>query len=241
MTRATFKCVATAPRASLVLRAGLLSWAAFSLAGCTDRLATGATISDDYRERHPIVLTESPVTLNLFPTSKLDDASRRRVVEFAGQSREAGASVIEILVPVGALNEAQNRSALPAIKAALAAGGSAAALSVGSYPAPDARTAAPLRLAYRTLTARVPHRCGEWPADLASASSTEGWDNRPYWNLGCSYQNMIARQVDDPRDLEAPRAESPGDVKMRTRAIEKVRQGIDPSTAWATAPAQISK
>ena len=52
---------------------------------------------------------------------------------------------------------------------------------------------------------------------------------------------MIARQVDDPRDLEAPRAESPSDVKMRTRAIEKVRQGSDPSTAWTTAPAQISK
>ena len=82
------------------------------------------------------------------------------------------------------------------------------------------------------MTARVAHQCGEWPRDLASGSTLETWKNSPYWNLGCSYQNMIATQLDDPRDLEAPRATSPSDIQMRTRAIAKVRQGADPATQW---------
>ena len=100
-----------------------------------------------------------------------------------------------------------------------------ASISAGSYPAPDPRAMSPIRLSFRAVRARVSHRCGEWPLDLASASSLEAWDNRPYWNLGCSYQNMIATQLDDPRDLEAPRASTPSDVQMRTRAIGDARQG----------------
>ena len=170
MTRSTPKCVATAPLASLVLRAGLLSWAAFSLAGCTDRLATGATISDDYRERHPIVLTESPVTLNLFPTAKLDEGSRRRVVEFAGQSRESGASVIEILVPVGALNEAQTRSALPAIKAALAAGGGCCGCAVANTRCTSSIDVTPSSTS--TLPASTSGAMPSWIAALRSVAAS---------------------------------------------------------------------
>ena len=55
-----------------------LIFGALALAGCTDRLATGSTVSDDYRERHPIVLAERPVTLNLFSNRKLDDVAKRR-------------------------------------------------------------------------------------------------------------------------------------------------------------------
>ena len=58
--------------------------------------------------------------------------------------------------------------------------------------------------------------------------------NRPYWNMGCSYQNMLATQISDPRDLASPRAVANGDVEMRTRAIGKVRAGTDPGTVWIT-------
>lgn len=219
------------PGTSMMLRAAVLAFATLTLAGCTDRLATGSTVSDDYQERHRIVLAERPVTLNLFASRRLDDASKRRILEFATEAHNEGAPVIEVLTPAGAFNEKEARAILPAIKAALQQGGFTASISAGSYPAADSRAMAPLRLSYRAVRARVSHPCGEWPLDLASASSLEGWDNRPYWNLGCSYQNMIATQMDDPRDLEAPRAASPSDVQMRTRAIGAARQGADPGGA----------
>ena len=228
MNVSPFKPATSAPRPTLMLRVAVLAFGALTLAGCTDRLATGSTVSDDYRERHPIVLAERPVTLNLYSNRKLDDVAKRRILEFAGEAQAEGAVALEVLTPAGAFNEADMRALVPAVKAALQEGGYKANVSVGSYPAADPRAIAPLRLSFRSVRARVSHRCGEWPLDLTSGSSLDSWDNRPYWNLGCSYQNMIATQLDDPRDLEAPRAVSRSDVQMRTRAIGVARQGGDP-------------
>ncbi len=215
---------------STVLRASLFVFTPLTLAGCTDRLATGSTISDDYKLRHPIVLGEKAVTLHLLPGAKLDEPTKRRLAQFAADAQEEGLGLVEILVPAGAINEAEARAALPQIKAAL----QMSAVSVGSYPSAGSRTPSPLRISYRAVRAAVTHACGQWPVDLASGSSLESWDNKPYWNHGCSYQKMIAAQVDDPHDLEAPRATPPGDFRTRARAIEKIRQGADPATAWAS-------
>ena len=219
---------------TLISRASLLAFVTFALAGCTDRLATATTTSDDYQVRHPIVVTEKPVTLSLLTGAQLGASARRRIAQFGAEARDQGAGRIEILVPVGAPNEMQTRAALPAIKTALMEGGAISAISVGSYPPANVGGFSPLRISYRAIRAGVAHRCGEWPADLASASSLDSWDNRPYWNYGCAYQNMIATQLDDPRDLEASRGSTPADVRMRMRAIEKVRQGGDPATSWST-------
>ena len=91
-----------------------------------------------------------------------------------------------------------------------------------------------MRLSFDGIKAKVAHPCGEWPSDLASGSSTRGWDNKTYWNFGCANQNMIATQVADPRDVAEPRGESPADVAMRMRAIGNVRKGADPGTNWTT-------
>ena len=212
------------PAAIIMMRAAILALGALTLAGCTDRLATDTTVSDDYQERHRIVLGERPVTLNLFASRKLDDGAKRRIQEFASEARSEGAPVVEVLTPAGAFNDSEARAILPAITTVLRESGLTASISAGSYPAADPRAMSPIRLSFRAVRARVSHRCGEWPLDLASASSLEAWDNRPYWNLGCAYQNMIATQLDDPRDLEAPRASTPSDVQMRTRAIGDARQ-----------------
>ena len=226
-----------APRTTLMVRVAALVFGSLTLVGCTDRLATGTTVSDDYQQRHRIVMGEQPVTLNLFASRKLDDGSKRRILEFASEARNEGAPVVEVLVPAGAFNDREARALLPAVKAALQEGGFTASVSTGSYPAADPRAMAPLRISYRAVRARVAHPCGEWPVDLASGSSLDTWDNRPYWNLGCSYQNMIAMQLDDPRDLEAPRAATPSDVQMRTRAIGDARQasGVGPARTGAAA------
>lgn len=220
-------------RPSAVLRASLFALAAVSLAGCTDRLATGSVVSDDHRVRHPIVLGERPVTISLTPGAKLDEVSKRRLAEFGAAAREEGTGRVEILIPVGAMNEAQARAALTQIRAALQESG-VSTISVGSYPAASPRAQAPLRITYRAVRAAAAHRCGHWPVDLASGSSVNGWENQSYWNYGCAQQQMLAAQVDDARDLEAQRASTPTDIRLRNRVFDRVRQGSDPSTAWTT-------
>ena len=236
MTISTQKCAN--PRIASALHVCVLALAAMSLAGCTDRLATGSVVSDDYRVRHPIVLGERPVTLTLSPGAKLDAVSKRRLAEFAAAAREEGGGRMEILVPAGAMNDALARAAVPEVRAALQEAG-ISAISAGSYPAASPRAQAPLRISYRAVRAAVAHRCGHWPVDLASGSTLAGWENQSYWNYGCAHQNMLAAQVDDPRDLEAQRASTPGDIRTRSRAIEKVRAGTDPATTWSTPPVGI--
>jgi pilus assembly protein CpaD len=209
---------------------------ALSLAGCAvDRAATTSTIpAEDYKLNHPVRLTEAPVRLDVAPgPGKMDPATAARLKQFARDYKAAGVGQMEALFPRGSVNEASARGSLDEIRKALAAGGVGGFLSVGSYEAPSPDEAAPVRLAYRALRARVVNPCGEWPKDLASAGSLDGWQNRPYWDFGCSVQTMTAAQVDDPRDLLAPRADAPVDVEMRRRGIEKVRSGSDPASQWS--------
>ena len=222
------------PHCAAITSRALLCALLVSLAGCgTDRMATGTVLQEDYRERHPIVIGESATSVSIFTSgARLDRNSRARLVELAQNARSEGNGRIEVLFPRGSINDDPARSGLPAIRAALAEGGARGGVSVGEYPAPDTRAMAPIRVSYRAISAHVANHCGEWPADLSSASSLEGWENRPYWNFGCSTQSALALQVDDARDLAEPRATTPSDVDMRTRSITRVRQGADPATTW---------
>jgi pilus assembly protein CpaD len=101
--------------------------------------------------------------------------------------------------------------------------------------------AAPVRLSFQKLQAKVASKCGLWPQDLAGGSTAESWHNRPYHNLGCAYQTMIAAQVANPIDLVRPRAEGPMDVQRRTKDIEALRKGEDPSTKWNKDDAKIKE
>ena len=209
-----------------------LTW---TLAGCgVDRIATGSIVPENRDQRHPIALVEAPVNLAVFPAGAvgLDAPSYARVREFGAKYRHEGQGRIVILMPAGGANQFDHERALAAIRRALSAGGARGFVSVDSYPVADPNNVAPVRLSFQLLKARVANRCGEWPADLASGSSLETWENRPYWNFGCAYQTEMASQVADPRDLVEPRAEGPSDVAMRTRAISKVREGADPGTNW---------
>ena len=85
---------------------------------------------------------------------------------------------------------------------------------------------------FATIVADVPTECGNFPTDLASGPDFKEWANLPYENYGCATQKMLAAQVDDPRDLARARAVTEPDVEMRLRAIDDVRKGQDPGTAW---------
>ena len=204
------------------------------LCGCgVDRTVTNSIVDEDYRLRHPLVLTHQAITLNIFPESaKLDSNSRARIKEFAARYKDIGEGPVTVLLPEGTAHDEIARNSLDAIRKSLAAGGIRYGVTVGVYPVPDPAIAAAVRISFVGLKAKVASRCGQWPDDLASGALSDGWENHPYWNQGCAYQSAFAAQVADPRDLVTPRAEQPSDVAMRTRAIGNVRQGKDPGTEW---------
>ena len=207
--------------------------AAICLAACTtDSLATATMTSDDYHDRHPILLTAAPTTLDVFPVGgKLDPESVKDIRGFAERYQSMGAGRIVILAP--ATGGYGTRAAVDEIRRVLASAGLRGAIGLGSYRVGDASLASPIRLSFRGVKAEVASRCGQWPIDLASGGTTDGWSNQAYWNFGCATQSMLAAQVDDPRDFARARALGPSDVQMRLRAINDVRQGQDPGTAWA--------
>jgi pilus assembly protein CpaD len=212
----------------------LAAAATISLAGCTtDSLATASITTDDYHDRHPIVLTQAPTTLDVFPVGagKLDPGSVDDIRSFAARYRAMGGGRIVILAPAG--GGFGMRAAVDEIRRVLASTGLRGSVGLGFYHVADASLASPIRLSFRGLKAEVVSRCGQWPLDLASGGSTDGWNNESYWNFGCATQSVLAAQVDDPRDFARARALGPSDVQMRLRAINDVRQGQDPGTNWA--------
>lgn len=206
------------------------------LAGCsTFKPTQKAFAPDEYDLRHPIRLAENVRHLDVFTNGpKLDRRQHQDVIGFAREYASQGRGGITIAVPQGS-----GHHDLAAIRQALSAGGASGHMQVTPYSADHTMGAAPVRLSFRKLEARVSSQCGQWPADLAGAKDLETWQNRPYHNLGCSYQSMIAAQVADPLDLVRPRLEGPIDVAKRTKDIEALRKSEDPSTKWAKDDAKI--
>ncbi len=220
-------------RAPVILAVSLV---ALTLGACAkvDRVATmSSTVPDTVAERHPIILSDTPYTLDLFPATSMGDKTQNlRIRQFADTYREVGRGQITIMLPQGGAYQGRNASAVNVIRQNLAAAGVTGNLRVTHYAPENANLASPVRLTFVGLKAKTATRCGEWPDDLGSGGTVDTWQNKEYWNYGCSYQNMIAAQVADPRDLASPRGETPADVNMRMRAIGNVRKGVDPSTKW---------
>jgi len=189
----------------------------------------------DYRARHPIALAERALSVDIFLSGgALDTVARAKVREVGAEYARSGSGPVGLLLPSTLAQAPQARAIIDSVRHELAAGGATGSVSISNYPVTDDRLASPIRLIYTALTASVTTKCGEWPSDLASGSSAAGLQNRPYWNHGCAYQQMLATQIADPRDLAGPRAETNADVSMRTRTIRGVRDGQDPGTNWKT-------
>lgn len=228
---------------SLRLAAPLLAVTALvpGLAGCgrTDRIVASSVPLDDYTARHPIVLAQARTSIDVFPAGgngRLDNHTAKQLYAFATQYADLGRGRIVLLVPRGHAE----RATIADIERVLKLGGVRGGIEVASYPVADPRLASPIRVSYEGIGARVTDQCGQWPRDLSSGSSVEGWDNKPYWNLGCATQTMIAAQTSDPRDLVTPRGEEPADTQIRIRGIESVRRGSDPNTNWVVRSTNIA-
>ncbi len=198
----------------------------------------------DYHDRHPVVLSDAPQVLDVFPSSlhgRIDNDTQGRINEFVARYREFGHGQITMLTPVGSPAAAASAAEANLVRRALASAGIGGNIITGTYPVTDPKLAAPIRLSFQSLKAKVADRCGQWPRDLASGSSVDGWENQTYWNFGCASQATLSAHVADPRDLANPRGETPSDIELRMRNINKMRRGEEPSTAWRLKATDISQ
>lgn len=203
---------------------------ALSLSACKiDDGSQDPVASIDYHNRYPMTLAQAPTTLDVFTADgNLDSQSLANIREFVARYQRLGAGNITILAP----SNRRNGLAVVEMRRALYAGGLRGQVAVGSYPNPNRSDAAPFRLIYDGIVAKVPAPCGNFTQDLTSGDNYSEWQNLPYENFGCATQKMMAAQVDDPRDLARARANGESDVDTRLRAIQAVRKGSDPGTSW---------
>ncbi len=204
------------------------------VSGCSKQDIPTGSVPRGYEQRFPILITNAPIIVDLYlGAAGFDVPNIDRVRGFASLHREKNGGPVDINFPRNAALSPRTPSIVAAIENLLVANNIRVPVKVRFYDAADERTLAPIRLSFVALKAKVAGKCGEWPEDMVSGDSLKGWSNRNYHDYGCSYQNMIAAQTADPSDLMSPRADGNSDIIMRTRAIEKVRAGSDPSTGWA--------
>jgi pilus assembly protein CpaD len=207
--------------------------AAFCLqSGCvTDYASSDPVFPGDFQARHPIALASAPTNVDVYPVGgRLDARAVADLRAFADRYRRFGSGEILILTP----SRGSDANAVREIRRTLSSAGLRGRAALASYAPSWRDSAPPIHVSFLGLKAEVQTPCGLWPEDLASGSSLEGWKNEPYANFGCASQSVLAAEVDDPRDFVQARTLGPSDVVMRTRAIESVRNGQDPGTAWST-------
>lgn len=221
----------------------LLGAVALALGGCANRAQMNANataqIPDDYRERHPIVLGDATKSLDIFlvPNRGIDHRQAQDLQSFAAEYRRNGKGAMVAALPSGAPAGAVQHTMSEIRKTAAAAGVPAGSIRVvqgNTHP-----TAASVRLSYAQLAAQA-SKCGDWPFDPAGSATTQSWTNRPHYNLGCSYQSMLAAQAANPVDMVRSRAEGEGDMQRRLGNIESVRKRENPAVRWPSESAQIN-
>jgi pilus assembly protein CpaD len=193
-----------------------------------DNMSTGA-ISDDYRTRHPITLSEAEHTFDV-PVSASDSRLTTPMVDnirgFASNYASTSSGVVQIQMPSGSANAAAANRMAKQIRSVLAGSGiSQAKIVETSYAAAPQGDAAPIRLSYVAVTAMT-GQCGNWPEDL----SNNTYSNKNWHNFGCATQNNLAAQIANPMDLVGPRGMSAIDAERRSVVIDKYRQGANPAT-----------
>jgi pilus assembly protein CpaD len=136
-------------------------------------------------------------------------------------------------VPVSTPNARAAEDTLREIKATLAAVGvPPRATAVRQYRPEDPRHMAAIRLNYPKISA-VAGPCGLWPEDLGPSIHNKNYfENKSYYNFGCSNQRNLAAMVDNPSDLVQPRPETPAWAPRRGMAFEKYRKGTTTTTLY---------
>jgi pilus assembly protein CpaD len=220
---------------------GVLLSLSLALGACnttTEQIVTGG-IPDDVRARHPIAIEEGRQSMVVFVgqgRGGLSAAQRGDVAGFARSWAREGTGIVVAEVPAGTPNARAAASAYHEIRSVLAAGGVPSnGVMLRNYSPSDPQFLPPIRLSYPRIKATA-GPCGLWPEDLGPSMLDAGYtDNKPYYNFGCANQRNMAAMIDNPADLEQPRAETPAYTPRRTEGFEKYRKGESTSTLYPEA------
>jgi pilus assembly protein CpaD len=196
------------------------------LSGCgnlgEDRMSTGS-IDNDYRQRHPITLTEVEHAVDVPIASgdrSLTQGTRDMVGGFADNYRKSASGNLQVLIPNGAYNSGAASVLSREVRSVLiGAGVPSNRIILTSYRS-SPNTTAPIRLTYVATTA-VTSECGQWPEDIANNTK----NNQNWHNFGCATQNNLAAQIENPTDLIAPRRSAQIDAAERANVIKVYRDG----------------
>ena len=223
------------------LLTGVLFGLALGLAGCnttSDQIVTGG-VPDDVRLRHPIAIEEGRHSMLVFVGSGRGGLTPEQRGDVAGLGRSwvhEGTGAIVADVPVETPNARAAASAYREIRSVLLASGVPSnGVVLHNYAPSDLQFFPAIRLSYPKIKA-VAGPCGLWPDDLGPSVLNPGHDeNKPYYNFGCANQHNMAAMIDNPADLEQPRAESPAYTARRTEGFDKYRKGQSTTTTYPEA------
>ena len=239
MTRQNTSAI-TADRKRALRLAGALIGLSVVLGACkhTDPVAT-ASVPDDYRLRHPIAIQEADRTVIVFVgrgRGGLSANQRSDVMGMAQTWLKEGTGGITIDMPTETPNARAASESMREIQATFAAAGvPPRAVAIRQYRPEDPRHMAAIRLTYPKISATA-GPCGLWPDDLGPSVNNRGYfENKPYYNLGCSNQRNLAAMVDNPSDLVQPREETPAYTPRRNIAFDKYRKGTSTTTVYPEA------
>src|SRR6266478_1695171 len=215
--------------------AGALVGLAVVLGACThtDEVLT-ASVPDDYRQRHPIVIQEADRSVVIFvghARGGLSASQRADVIGLARIWLQEGTGAINADLPVDTPNARAAAETFREVRSLLAAAGvPPRGVAVHRYHPEDPRQMATIRLTYPKISA-VAGPCGLWPEDIGSSIKNKSYfENKPYYNFGCAYQHNMAAMVDNPADLVQPRSETPPYTARRVTAYDKYKKGNSTTT-----------
>jgi pilus assembly protein CpaD len=216
-----------------------LLFLAADLGACSHAVEETASIPNDYRHRHPIVIRESSHSIDIFVGNGRGGLSAVQRADVAGVARswmQEGTGTIIVEVPVSTPNARTAADSYQEVRSILVASGvPASGIVVRNYHPQDPRQFATIRLSYPKIVADA-GPCGLWPEDLGPSPENKGYlDNRPYYNLGCAQQHNLAAMIDNPSDLVQPRPETPAYTARRNIAFERYRKGETTTTVYPEA------
>lgn len=217
---------------------GALMGLSVVLAACTttEPDIVTATVPGDYRQRHPIAVEEANRSIVIFvgrARGGLTGEQRADVMGLARTWVREGTGAVIADVPVNTPNAQAAASAFREIHAVLAAGGvPSRAIVLHHYHPEDPGLLPTIRLSYPRIAA-VAGPCGLWPADVGPSIMNPAYnENKPYDNFGCAAQRNLAAMIDNPADLEQPRAETPAYTERRSIAFDRYRKGTPTTTSY---------
>ena len=205
----------------------------------TGDVVTTQTVPTDYRMRHPIAVQEGTRSIVIFVGKARGGLSAPQAADVMGIARDwvrEGTGSVVVDVPIETANSRAAAATYHEIRAVLGSGGvPSRAIVQHPYRPEDPGLLPTIRLSYSKITA-VAGPCGLWPEDMGPSIVDPGYnENRPYFNLGCATQRNLAAMIDNPADLEQPRAETPAYTARRDIAFERYRKGMTTTTNYPEA------